>query len=49
MIRIEGSYRVVRGGSWNDNGRYCSVSRRDDDNPYSRDYYLGFRVSRRHK
>ena len=40
-----GSYRVLRGGSWNYNSRYCRVSYRHNDYPSSR-YYgnYGFRV-----
>ncbi|MDD5977618.1 MAG: formylglycine-generating enzyme family protein [Bacteroidales bacterium] len=35
-----GSYRVLRGGSWYDNARYCRVSYRGDGGPdYGHDYY----------
>ena len=41
-----GSYRVFRGGSWIDSARCTRVSFRLYDAPTSRDYYLGFRLSR---
>lgn len=40
-----GSYRVIRGGSWSRNAKYCRVSYRNDgDAPSGRSYDLGFRV-----
>ncbi len=39
-----GSYRVLRGGSWNYNARYCRVSNRYDYAPGDRYNYNGFRV-----
>ena len=45
-LGYEGSYRVVRGGSWDGYGRHCAVSNRHYHNPYSRYRHIGFRVSR---
>ena len=39
-----GSFRVLRGGSWYDDARYCRSARRDRDWPGFRDPGLGFRV-----
>lgn len=39
-----GSYRVLRGGSWNNYARNCRVSRRDDHSPGYRCDNYGFRV-----
>ena len=39
-----GSYRVLRGGSWNGNAQCCRVSYRDLNSPGYRHYYIGFRV-----
>ncbi|MBR0477152.1 MAG: formylglycine-generating enzyme family protein, partial [Treponema sp.] len=39
-----GSLRVFRGGSWNYNASYCTVSIRSSNPPYNRAYSLGFRV-----
>lgn len=41
-----GNYRVVRGGSWLNNASRCTVSYRDSNIPYYRNYYFGFRVVR---
>ena len=41
-----GSYRVNRGGSWNDYANYASVSGRSNNYPNSRYNNLGFRVVR---
>ncbi len=41
-----GSYRVVRGGGWNDDGVYCRPADRYGVTPGGRDYVLGFRVAR---
>lgn len=38
-----GSYRVLRGGSWNHIARGCRVSFRSYDNPYDR-FNIGFRL-----
>jgi formylglycine-generating enzyme required for sulfatase activity len=40
----ENKTRVLRGGSWNDNPRYCRSAARDYNNPDNRDYDVGFRV-----
>ncbi len=40
-----GSYRVIRGGSWNFNAGYCRVSNRDSYSPGIRSNGLGFRVA----
>jgi formylglycine-generating enzyme required for sulfatase activity len=42
-----GSYRVLRGGSWNDHANGCTVSYRYSYSPDNRAYYHGFRVVRR--
>ena len=39
-----GSFRVSRGGSWNDLARVCRVSNRDNSDPGFRTYILGFRL-----
>ncbi|MCI0463243.1 MAG: bifunctional serine/threonine-protein kinase/formylglycine-generating enzyme family protein [Gemmataceae bacterium] len=39
-----GVYRVIRGGSWNDNPRSCRAAYRYDVTPSNRNYDLGFRV-----
>ena len=41
-----GSLRVRRGGSWGSDANYCTVSGRNNDTPYYRSSYLGFRVVR---
>ena len=41
-----GSSRVHRGGSWNDLARYCRSADRSLYSPGSRDFNLGFRLSR---
>ncbi|MBO4741207.1 MAG: SUMF1/EgtB/PvdO family nonheme iron enzyme, partial [Bacteroidales bacterium] len=41
----EGSYRVLRGGSWDDNARDCRVSNRDYGTPDHRFHDLGFRLA----
>jgi hypothetical protein len=41
-----GSTRVNRGGSWEDDARFCRVSNRGDNTPESRFNSLGFRVAR---
>ena len=40
-----GSYRVYRGGSWNDNAGGCRSSDRNYYHPSSRNSCLGFRVA----
>ena len=39
-----GSYRVYRGGSWNDNARFCSVAYRGKVSPGYSIYSMGFRL-----
>lgn len=39
-----GSYRVLRGGSWCSGERYCRVSDRDSDAPGDRNDVIGFRL-----
>jgi formylglycine-generating enzyme required for sulfatase activity len=43
---VSGSARVIRGGSWNDYGNYCTVSSWYDGYPNYADGRLGFRVCR---
>jgi formylglycine-generating enzyme required for sulfatase activity len=38
------TYRVRRGGSWNNSATYCRVSNRSGDEPTSGDCHIGFRV-----
>jgi formylglycine-generating enzyme required for sulfatase activity len=40
----KGSYRVVRGGSWIQDGNYCRSTHRDKLDPAKTDHYTGFRV-----
>ncbi|MDI9529909.1 MAG: formylglycine-generating enzyme family protein [Candidatus Cloacimonadota bacterium] len=42
----KGSYRGLRGGSWNNFDYYCRVAYRFNNNPDDRYYNIGFRVSR---
>jgi formylglycine-generating enzyme required for sulfatase activity/serine/threonine protein kinase len=42
----EGSYRVVRGGSWSDNGSDCRAAARSGDAPSVRNRTVGFRLAR---
>ncbi len=41
-----GSYRVIRGGSWNNHAQPCRAAYRNNYHPGDRNYYLGFRPSR---
>ena len=41
----EASYRVIRGGSWNNNARNCRPANRNRNAPEYRNHYLGFRVA----
>jgi len=41
-----GSYRVLRGGSWDYDARSCRSASRDYDTPGIRFGYLGFRLLR---
>jgi formylglycine-generating enzyme required for sulfatase activity len=40
-----GSYRVIRGGYWDNNAYFCRVAFRNDYDP-GYDYYFGFRLAR---
>lgn len=42
----EGSYRVVRGGSWNNDAQVLRSAYRSHDSPGSRSYVIGFRLVR---
>ena len=41
-----GSYRMVRGGNWNNNGQNLRSAYRNNNNPNNRNNNIGFRVSR---
>jgi formylglycine-generating enzyme required for sulfatase activity len=41
---LEGTARVVSGGSWRDTKELMSLSHRYGSRSYDRDYYIGFRV-----
>ncbi|NUQ24869.1 MAG: SUMF1/EgtB/PvdO family nonheme iron enzyme [Saprospiraceae bacterium] len=41
---IVGTYRVLRGGSWNNNAENCRVAYRNNNNPDNRNNNVGFRV-----
>ena len=41
-----GSSRVLRGGGWSNNARYCRSANRGRDNPDNRNYFYGFRLAR---
>jgi uncharacterized protein (TIGR02996 family) len=41
----EGSFRVIRGGSWINDGQNCRSAYRYWDGPAGRYYYVGFRVA----
>ena len=41
---IEGSNRVIRGGSWNNNPENCRVANRNRNNPDNRNNNNGFRL-----
>ncbi|KPA14158.1 serine/threonine protein kinase, partial [Candidatus Magnetomorum sp. HK-1] len=40
----KGSYRVIRGGGWNDYARDCRSANRLGSGPTGRDWYIGFRL-----
>ena len=46
MGAVSGSYRVIRGGSWNGIGQYLRSAQRGDSNPWNRNDYYGFRLVR---
>ena len=39
-----GSFRVIRGGSWDNSAQYCRVADRNGSTPDFRYYFLGFRL-----
>ncbi|MCG8330175.1 MAG: SUMF1/EgtB/PvdO family nonheme iron enzyme [Chitinophagales bacterium] len=41
-----GSYRILRGGSWNWEPAYLRCANRNYKNPYNMDSFIGFRLSR---
>lgn len=41
-----GTSRVIRGGSWGSNARYCRSANRSSATPITRSYYTGFRLVR---
>ncbi|MEL6356897.1 MAG: formylglycine-generating enzyme family protein, partial [Bacteroidota bacterium] len=41
---VEGTHRVIRGGSWALSARYCRFTDRYDDRPSDRFYDVGFRL-----
>jgi formylglycine-generating enzyme required for sulfatase activity len=41
---IEGSNRVIRGGSWNNNAENCRTANRNNNNPDNRNNNIGFRL-----
>jgi formylglycine-generating enzyme required for sulfatase activity len=41
----EGSYRVIRGGTWFSDAGYCPVAYRINRNPEDRNGIYGFRVA----
>ena len=44
MRHGSGSDRVLRGGSWSSNAKYCRMSRRNSSTPDNRSNDYGFRV-----
>jgi len=47
LIKISGSFRITRGGSWYNSANYCEVTYSYDYYPYIRHNIIGFRVLRR--
>lgn len=43
--RTNGSNRVIRGGSWNNNANNCQVANRNNNNPDNRNNNNGFRLA----
>jgi formylglycine-generating enzyme required for sulfatase activity len=41
---VMGSNRVLRGGSWNNNGRNCRSANRNNNEPSNRNNNIGFRL-----
>ena len=48
-IKSEGSYRVIRGGSWLYSASYLRCVNRSGNTPVSTYYYLGLRLVRTKK
>ncbi|MBF0229657.1 MAG: formylglycine-generating enzyme family protein [Desulfamplus sp.] len=46
LYASSGSYRVVRGGSWNNSADYCRSAARSGNYPDGRDHDIGFRLVR---
>ena len=45
-LNVSGSYRVVRGGGWDDSASYMQVGDWFYNYPADEDFYLGFRFAR---
>ncbi|MEI6150263.1 MAG: SUMF1/EgtB/PvdO family nonheme iron enzyme [bacterium] len=45
-FRPQGSNRVIRGGSWNNNANNCRVANRNNNWPDNRNNNIGFRAVR---
>jgi len=44
-VIIAGANRVLRGGSWNNNGRNCRSANRNRNEPGNRNHNIGFRLA----
>jgi hypothetical protein len=44
-VIIAGANRVLRGGSWNNNGRNCRSANRNRNEPANRNDNIGFRLA----
>ena len=44
MVKITGSNRVIRGGSWNNNAQNLRSGNRNNDDPGNRNNNVGFRL-----
>jgi len=44
-VAVDGENRVIRGGSWNDNGRNARSAYRNHNGPGNRNDNLGFRLA----
>ncbi|MCB9272803.1 MAG: SUMF1/EgtB/PvdO family nonheme iron enzyme [Lewinellaceae bacterium] len=42
---MEGSNRVIRGGSWNNTAENCRTANRNRNNPDNRNNNVGFRLA----
>jgi len=45
MTRQRGTNRVLRGGSWNNNGKWLRAANRNHNSPDNRNNNLGFRLA----